>query len=75
MKSIDFDLTKEEKNKLDIFFPKVGKYYRAMCLYNGVIAPECPNNESNLCNTNYTEKPRHLYHRWDSKNAIKCLCG
>lgn len=75
MKSIDFDLTNKEKKKLDVFFPKIGKYYQAICLYNGVIGDLCPNNDNSLCTTKLTKKPRDLYHKWDGKNVWKCLCG
>lgn len=65
----------EEKDKLDVFFPKIGNYYRAICLYNGIVAPKCPNNIDSLCSTEFEIRPRELYHEWDGKNAWKCLCG
>lgn len=67
-------------DKLDIFFPEFidkngRRYYRSVCLYNGVVYPKCQNNENSLCMTRYFKRPRHLYHKWDGKNAVKCLCG
>ncbi len=69
------DLTEEEKDELDVYFPKINEYYRAVCLYNGDKAGKCPNNQNSLCSAKYKERPRELYHQWDGKNAIKCLCG
>jgi len=67
-------------NELDVFFPKLEGnmgmvYYRAICLYNGVIDEKCPNNVESLCSTLLTERPTHHYHEWDGRNAWKCLCG
>ena len=63
------------QNKLDVFFPKIGDYYQAICLYNGIIDTKCPNNENSLCMTKLTELPRNHYHPWDGRNAWKCPCG
>lgn len=62
--------------ELEFLFPEVepGKF-RAICLYNGVIAPACPNNEHGLCKTVHFSRPRDLYHPWDGKNCWKCNCG
>ena len=62
-------------NELDVFFPEVEGYYRAVCLYNGVVDKECPNNHNSLCSTKYIIRPESMYHPWDGRNAIKCLCG
>lgn len=59
----------------DVFFPLIKGRYRAACLYNGVVAPKCPNNDHSLCRTELLERPRSLYHDWDGKNAWKCPCG
>ncbi|MFW6173325.1 MAG: hypothetical protein ACOC5T_06225 [Elusimicrobiota bacterium] len=74
MKDVD-NLTEREKDELDVYFPKIGEYYRAICLYNGDKADKCPNNKNSLCVVRYKERPRELYHKFDGKNAIKCLCG
>lgn len=66
---------KEEKDKRDIFFPKINGMYHAICLYNGEVAPKCPNNQDSICMTGHPERPRNLYHDWDGKNAWKCNCG
>ncbi len=60
---------------LDVFFPKIGEYYQAICLYNGVVDKICPNNKDSLCSTKLQEKPTNHYHLWDGKNAWKCPCG
>ena len=75
MIQIGLNLTDKEKKKLDMFFPKIRFLYQPICLYNGIVAPKCLNNKDSLCITKYSTRPRHLYHRWDGKNAIKCLCG
>ena len=45
---------------------------RAKCLYY-----DCPNNYLGLCRTIYSsiESFCLLYHPYDGKNFIKCLCG
>lgn len=60
---------------LDVFFPKINGFYRPICLYNGIVEEKCPNNRNSLCSSKYKELPKHLYHEFDGKNAIKCLCG
>ncbi len=60
---------------LDTFFPKIDGFYRPICLYNGIVADKCPNNEDSLCKTKLLDYPRELYHEWDGKNAWKCNCG
>lgn len=69
------DFVMVEKKTLDIFFPKVGEYFRAVCLNNGMIGPRCPNNDNSLCCIQCFERPRLFYHAWDGKNAWKCPCG
>lgn len=64
-----------KKEIFDIFFPKIGDYYRAVCLNNGVIAPKCKNNIDSLCIMECIERPRDFYHVWDGKNCWKCPCG
>ena len=75
IKQPDFNLTKKERKKLDVFFPKINYTYQAICLYNGVVDELCPNNKNSLCKTKNASRPRYAYHRWDGKNAWKCLCG
>jgi len=75
IKQPDLDLTDAEKKELDVFFPKINFLYQAICLYNGVVAQLCPNNENSLCKTKHGSRPRNLYHKWDGKNAWKCVCG
>jgi hypothetical protein len=50
---------------------------RAKCLYDGVYFEKCPNNENGLCRTIYStiESFMLLFHDFDGKNYIKCLCG
>ena len=59
----------------DRYFPKIGEYYQAICLYNGIIDKLCPNNEDCLCRTKLLERPVNHYHEWDGRNAWKCPCG
>jgi len=59
----------------EVFFPKIGEYYQAVCLYNGIVDKICPNNIDSLCNTKLSERPINHYHEWDGKNAWKCPCG
>lgn len=66
---------KEEITIEDVFFPKIGNYYQAVCLYNGVIDDKCFNNNLSLCQTKLHELSRSQYHEWDGKNAWKCPCG
>jgi hypothetical protein len=69
------DMALTFQHELDVFFPKIGDFYRAICLYNGAVAELCPNNENSLCKTLHPARPRDLYHPWDGKNAWKCNCG
>ena len=48
-----------------------------MCKYNGKDYELCPNNEDGVCMTIYPtiEAFCFLYHKFDDKNYIKCLCG
>ena len=50
---------------------------RPKCLYNGIDNFKCSNNENSLCRTVYLtiESFMLLYHPFDGKNYIKCLCG
>lgn len=50
---------------------------RAKCLYDGVHYEKCPNNDNGLCRTIYPsiEAFMFLFHEFDGKNYIKCLCG
>ena len=48
---------------------------RAICLYNGLVAPLCPNNDDSLCREELLDYPRGFYHDFDGKNAWKCPCG
>ena len=50
---------------------------RAKCLYDGIHHEKCFNNENGLCKTIYLEMDGFfkLYHEFDGKNYIKCLCG
>ncbi len=50
---------------------------KAKCLYDGIHSPKCPNNENGLCRTIYLtlEAFMLLFHKFDGKNYIKCLCG
>lgn len=61
--------------EVKMFFPIIDGYYRVICLYDGHTADKCPNNENHLCKTKYVALPNGLFHKWDGKNAIKCLCG
>lgn len=72
---IDSDVVVTPKEYLDIFFPKIDIYYRAICLNNGFIGPLCRNNKDSLCCIELLERPRDFYHAWDGKNAWKCPCG
>ena len=47
------------------------------CFYNGIENEQCPNNKNNICRTVYPtiESFMSLYHPFDGKNYIKCLCG
>jgi hypothetical protein len=65
----------KDKKYLDKFFVLKEGYYRPICLYDGIHYEKCPNNENGLCKTKYQSLPRHLYHDFDGKNAINCLCG
>ena len=69
------DLAYVEKEKLDIFFPFIEGYYRAICLNNGFIGIRCSNNCDSLCCMKLLVRPRESYHPWDGKNAWKCPCG
>lgn len=69
------DFNDKIMNELGVFFPKIDGFYRAICLYNGFVNDKCPNNRNSLCATKYIIKPETLYHLWEGKNAIKCLCG
>ena len=64
-----------EKDQEDVFFPKIGEYYQAVCLYNGVVDKKCPNNIDSLCSTRLHKRPKNFYHEWDGRNAWKCPCG
>lgn len=75
MKKINFDLSEIVINRLKVFFPLINGYFRPICLYNGYNFEKCNNNENSLCKTKYKELPIDLFHRFDGKNAIKCLCG
>ena len=50
---------------------------RAKCLYDGKNNPKCSNNENGLCITVYLTLKGFilLFHEFDGKNYIKCLCG
>ena len=50
---------------------------RPKCLYDGIHNSKCPNNINGLCMTIYTtlESFMLLFHVFDGKNYIKCLCG
>lgn len=50
---------------------------RAKCKYDGIYYEKCPNNENGLCRTIYCsiESFMFLFHEFDGKNYIKCLCG
>jgi len=61
--------------KEDVFFPLIDGFYQAVCLYNGVIDKQCPNNQNSICLTCLKERPRKFYHKWDGRNAWKCPCG
>jgi hypothetical protein len=64
-----------ETDPRDRMFIKVKRGYRPICLYNGLVADKCPNNLGCTCSQTYPDYPRHLYHDWDGKNVLKCLCG
>ena len=51
--------------------------FRARCLYDGKHNSKCPNNENGLCRTIYLTLKSFiiLFHKFDGKNYIKCLCG
>lgn len=72
---LDDDYIIVEKSRLDLYFPKIGEYYRAICLNNGDIGPRCPNNVNSICVIEHKERPRRYYHAWDGKNCYKCPCG
>ena len=76
---MDLNMSKDsvivEKETLDTFFPKIGDFFQAICLNNGVIGALCPNNKDSLCGIKCTERPRFFYHVWDGKNAWRCPCG
>ena len=50
---------------------------RAKCRYDGIHYSQCFNNENGLCKTVYStiEGFMFLFHKFDGKNYIKCLCG
>ena len=47
------------------------------CLYDGVHYGLCPNNNNGKCKTIYKTMEGFflLFHKFDGKNYIKCLCG
>ena len=53
------------------------KNLRPKCLYDGIHNDKCPNNEDGRCRTVYLTLRAFmlLYHEFDGKNYIKCLCG
>lgn len=63
------------KSSLLVFFPKIGRYYQAICLNNGFIGPRCPNNLNSICQIQHVEIPWDYLHEWDGKNVYKCPCG
>ena len=50
---------------------------RAKCFYDGKHNLKCFNNVNGLCLTIYPdiESFMFLFHEFDGKNYIKCLCG
>jgi len=50
---------------------------RAKCLYDGKHFKRCSNNNNGICRTIYLtlESFMLLFHDFDGKNYIKCLCG
>ena len=50
---------------------------KAKCLYDGIHFEKCLNNDNSICNTVYftLESFCSLFHEFDGKNYIKCLCG
>ena len=50
---------------------------RAKCLYDGIYYEKCPNNENGICKTIYLDLNSFciLFHKFDKRNYIKCLCG
>lgn len=50
---------------------------KAKCLYDGIHYEKCSNNQNGLCKTVYLSFKafKLLYHPFDGKNYIKCLCG
>ena len=79
--TINQDLTEDDiclvdKSVLDRFFPETRLgIFQAICLNNGVIGAECPNNRNGLCVIEHPKRPRYFYHAWDGKNVYKCPCG
>ena len=70
------DQMDRHNKKWDVFFPQMPDgTFRAICLYNGVVAEKCPNNVNSLCSSHLPRRPDELYHVWDGKNAWKCNCG
>jgi hypothetical protein len=69
-------LTIKKHDKRDLFFHRMENgHLRAICLYNGVVAPKCPNNNDSMCRTELFDYPRSKYHEFDGKNVWKCDCG
>ena len=64
-----------EFEEVKMFFPIIDGYYRVICLYNGYVDDKCTNNENSLCSAKYVDFPEGLFHHWDGRNCIKCLCG
>ena len=50
---------------------------RAKCFYDGIHFIKCPNNDNGICRTIYPDLKSFilLFHEFDNKNYIKCLCG
>lgn len=71
-----YDKKGENRDTRDVFFHRmVNGRLRAICLYNGVVAKKCPNNEDSICKTELFDFPRGEYHDFDGKNVYKCNCG